>query len=561
VLIVVVVMSMVVVGIARYGTANLRYSHVAEQRSDQLAAADAAMSYAVNLIRIGRADCIFDNSAAVNLPALIEDFNGSTGAVTCSTESGGLDGTPVFAMALTGEGVPANDYLVKTQSGGNKAVNGPVFMERATPASFQLSNNNGIDIFDAPLVHSTNPCSSVTEATLPDDLRFIPDVFGPQCTTEDWFNYGDADNVFDEPPIGANSVSPDVFFSPITNVGGSMQVRDGAVAIGGTPLWPSLPITDGSTELVTVMGGYELVDGADGNTTASCRVFHPGRYVRPPVVDTNPNTDAYFMSGDYLFDFRDSNTTAPASLASLPLANDIATEAEFHVDNTTVIAGRLDTSITTSTLTNSSDCDAAKAADTGYGVTFYLGGQSHILVEAGGALEIMPRNQGTGSDPRYVAVHALCDRALTTWCVSSPSATAVAPSSLTAPTPTTGSTANSLNLLYTHAGQPASLVINGLIYAPKAELELENASQSAQARFKGGMVLARATLQASASAQNFEIGVTLQDIDFGFRLTATGTDQEGRSTKITATLDFTLGDPYDTAVDITSWRVCESNGC
>jgi hypothetical protein len=558
ILIVVVVMSMVVVGIASYGTANLRYSHVTEQRSDQLAAADAAMSYAVNLIRIGRADCIFDNSTTVNLPALIEDFNGSVGTVTCGTESGGLDGTPVFAIALTGEGVPANEYLVKTQSGGNKAINGPIFMERATPASFQLSNNNGIDIYDAPLVHSTNPCSSVTEATLPNDLHFIPDVFGPICTAQDWNTYGDNGNVFDEPPIGGNT-NLAAFFSPLTNVGGSMQVRDGTVAVGGAPTWPALPVTNGSTEIVTVQGGYDLIDGTDSDTTPSCRVFHPGRYLRPPVVKTNPNTDAYFMSGDYLFDFRDVDTTAPASLAALPAADEIADEAEFLVDNTTVIAGRLDTSITSATLTTNSDCDAAKAADAGYGTTFYLSGQSHILVEAGGAIEFMPRNQGTTADPRYVAIHALCSGESASWCTTSPSN--VPRSTLTAPSPSSGTNSDSYNVLFTHSGQPASLVVNGMIYAPQGELELENASQNAQARFKGGMVLARATLQASASAENFEIGVTLQEIDFGFRLTSTGTDREGRSTKVTAALDYTYGDPYATAVDVKSWRVCELNGC
>jgi hypothetical protein len=75
------------------------------------------------------------------------------------------------------------------------------------------------------------------------------------------------------------------------------------------------------------------------------------------------------------------------------------------------------------------------------------------------------------------------------------------------------------------------------------------------------MVLARATLQSAASAQNFEIGVTIQDIDFGFRLTATGTDQQGRSTRIAAVLDYTYGDPYSTAVKIKSWRVCENATC
>jgi hypothetical protein len=326
-----------------------------------------------------------------------------------------------------------------------------------------------------------------------------------------------------------------------------------------------MAVSGTNAAIVTVRGGYELYDGpTDGDTTPSCRVFYPGRYVRPPVVKVNPNMDAYFKTGDYLFDFRNVETTAPASLAALPLADERVDEAEFLVDNTTVIAGKLDTSITSPTLVNHSDCLDAQNADTGFGATFYMSGMGHILVEAGGALEIMPRNQGTATDPNYIAIHALCDRvAAAAWCTRSPVAStgSPAPSSLTAPSPSNGTDANSYNIVYTHAGQPASMVVNGMIYAPMAELELENASQSAQARFKGGLVLARATLQASASAQNFEIGVTLQDIDFGFRLTATGTDQEGRSTRIASVLDYTYGDPYATAVEVKSWRVCENASC
>jgi hypothetical protein len=553
-----IVLSLVVLGIARYGTANLAYSQVTERRSDQLAAADAAMSYAVNLIGIGRADCIFDNTVAVDLPALLEDFNGATGSVTCETVDGGLDGTPVFAMALTGEGVPSDQYLVKTQAGSTKQINGPVYMERATPASFQLSNNNGIDIIDAPLVHSTDPCSSVTESNLPTDLKFIPDVFGPICTAEAWDNYGLADNVFDEPPIAASFDPRRDTNADGTPDAGSMEVRDGTVPIGTPATWPTLPVTDGSTEMVIVQGGYTVVPDSGDAGSKACRVFYPGRYLRPPVVNTNPNTDSYFMSGDYVFDFRDVETAAPTSLAALPQANELVDEAEFLVDNTTVIAGRLDTSITSATLTNDGDCAAAKAADTGYGATFYMSGLSHILVEAGGAMEIMPRNQGSTDDPRYVAIHALCNGEPASWCTSSPSG--IGRSTLTAPSPTSGgSDANSHNIVYTHAGQPASMVVNGLIYAPKAELELENASSGAQARFKGGLVLARATLQAAASATNFEIGVTLQDIDFDFRLTATGTDEDGRATKVTSVLDYTYGDPIETAVLVRSWRVCESD--
>jgi hypothetical protein len=104
------------------------------------------------------------------------------------------------------------------------------------------------------------------------------------------------------------------------------------------------------------------------------------------------------------------------------------------------------------------------------------------------------------------------------------------------------------------------MVTNGLIYAPLAELELSNVTGSAEMRFRGGLVLARATLQASTSAENFEIGVALQDIDIGFRLVSTGTDVDGGTTQISSLVEYHFGEPYQTAADVQSWRVCE-NAC
>jgi hypothetical protein len=557
-LVVAVVLSLVVVAIVRYGTANLRYAQVTERRSDQLAAADAAMGYAVNLIKIGRADCIFNSAAAVPLPALNEDFNGATGSVTCDTITGGLNSAQIFAVAITGEGVAAGEYLISTQGGSNpKKLKGPLFMERATPVGdvFSLANNAGIEIEGAPLVHASagNPCTAVDEATLT-DIEFTPDIFGPVCTEQSWDQYGASGDVFDEPSIRGDftPVADDPATVPSPD-SGSMPVRDGSVAIGAATTWPApLPLTNGDTELVTVEGGYNVV--------GSCRVFHPGRYVRPPDFAT---TDAYFMSGDYVFDFRDPTDATPTSFQNLLAATD-ADDAGIVLKQTTVLAGALDPTgpIPAQTLTPHADCNAAIAADVAanrYGATFYMSGLAHIDIETQGGMEFSPRNVGTVADPEYVAIHALCDRALTTWCTNSPTndaAVMLDHSRLTAP-----ATAASPGVLYTQSGVNRQMVVNGLIYAPLAEMELDNVTGSAEMRFKGGMVVARATLQASTSAENFEIGVTLQDIEFEFRLTATGTDTTGQSTRITSVIDYEYLVPYTASTAIRSWRVCDIEGC
>lgn len=561
VLVVSVVLALVVIGIARYGTTNLRYSQVTEARSDQLAAADAAMSYAVNLIKIGAADCIF-NDQTIDLPQLVETFNGATGSVQCSQTGGGLDSAGLFAMVLTGEGVASNQYLVETSGGSVKEFGGPLFMQRVTPASFDLSNNNGLLLKHAPLLHyegTTPQCQTVSEDDLDDDVDFEPDaIFGPICTGDPWYDYGPGGQTFDEPPINAafDPAWQDTVAVPATS-GGSMVVYDGSQPATYTRLMPLTGDPGDVNKIVTIRGGYTDIPNAA--TGENCRVFEPGRYVRPPNV---LNSKVYFRSGDYLFDFRTTSGTPTnfAGWASASVAN-----SEFEFDKTTATAGKLDPDVGIAAAVPNPTCQPQIDADGDFGVTFYMSGRAHIALDTQAILEIMPRNQGTVTDPLYVGVHALCDRTSTpdsTWCRNSPNhaASVLAPRPSDRQAPSNASTNPAL--LWIKAGNVSEIVSNGLIYAPRAELEFRNVTNDAEVRMRGGAVIARATIDASASAENFEIGVGSQNVDLDLYLVATGTDVDGRATKIGSDVDLDYDEPdVNARLEVLSWRVCESATC
>lgn len=559
VLVVMVVLGAIVLAIASYGTANLRYAQTTERRSEQLAAADAAMSYAINLIKINRADCIFVSNATVALPPLADSFNGATGSVTCEPRYGGLDNAGLFAVALTGEGITdgnghASTYLVNTQGGSNaKIFKGPVFMESAHPfdAAFDLANGAGIQIEGSPLVHydHESPCEVVGKSTMV-DVTFVPNIFGPLCTTQHWYEYGENGETFDEPPIAR--LDSGGSFDPLsTSTPNGLTLRDGAADTLAAVRWPgTFPVS------ASAPGDFTDVQPAFTDV-GNCRVFSPGRYLTPP--DTVGIDSVYFRSGDYVFDFRNPADMTFTTLDEIDFAAD-HDDARMRVRQSHIVAGKLDPSIPgiTPTVALHADCGPVIAADPGYGATFFMSGLAHLEVETQGQIEIMPRDQAVGPDEvRYVAIHALCNTESSTWCVrgnppSAPAQYSGLASWLTAP-----SGPNNPGIVYTQSGVNREMVANGLIYAPLAELELSNVTGSAQMRFRGGMVLARATLQASTSAENFEIGVTLQDVDIGFRLVATGTDVDGGTTQISSLVEYHFGEPYQDAVTVQSWRVCE----
>ena len=484
ILVVVLVLSLTVIGITNYVAADLRYARVTMNRADRLAAADAAMNYAVDQLKLRNASCLLGGTSRP-LPGLSAPINGASTNVNCLRVGGGIGDIQAWAAVITGVGA-GNSYLLSSQSGNSKEkiLGGPVYMSRVTNASFAFGPD--VKIKDGPLYYTDPGCGTptatpVTAASLPTQLIFEPSlIYGPQCATQDW-TYK---------TVGADPVAPDLSVSA------------------------SLPLNPPST-----------LDG-------SCQVFSPGVYDTPDDLLPALGSNVYFKSGDYYF-----------------------LNVQMIIKGSTVTAGFPDPSIVAALEVANSPCSNAIATDPNrvfpnLGTTFYFGGSTSLTIGAAGSLEIMPRPHGT-SHENYVSIHALCSTtasATKDGCDQTGGPSGV-PSTLTA----TGAQA----IVYTQPGTNKQLVAHGLVYAPTGRLEFGNATNTAEQKIMGGLVVARLVLQSSASAQNFEIAVATSPIDVTVLLTATAT--KSGTTTIRAVVDYRpYEDNLDARLAISSWRVVDS---
>jgi hypothetical protein len=504
VLVMTVVISAVVIGLSNWAVTSLAFGQVAEDRSDRLSAADAGMRYAIDQLKLRNAGCILDTQEAV-LPGVQADFNDATAAVTCERITSGFEGIAAYAAVMTGAGIPPGQALLTSQSGSNeKVLGGPVYMSRVGTGAFDL--DPPVKVKDGPLLYhdtsGTTPCTSVKASTMPTNLVFEPElIFGPVCVSVPWTE------IFKSPEVPDLTVLPEM--------DGSLPSSDAS------------PLPDPSG-----LGSY--VDDANG-----CRVFAPGRYTTPPDIDGD---DAYFQSGDYLFDFAGSNDT-------------------FFIKAGTVTAGRVNP-FTTPTLVNeisNPKCAPAQGADPAqsspdpadqYGATFYFAGSSRINVATQGSLEIHARQQGVAD---YVSVQTLCEPN-GIWCN---------PSGGGGPFPTSkASTISGVgdNFLFTDSGNNKEFVAHALVYVPRAQVEFGNVSNTATQKMLGGLIVSRLVLQSSTSATNFEIQVPTSPITARIQLTSTAV--KNGTTSIQAVVEYR---PYEANIDerirVNSWRVCETDGC
>jgi hypothetical protein len=375
-------------------------------------------------------------------------------------------------------------------------------MSRIGSSDFDL--DPPIDIKDGPLLYpdSGNPCTSAKPSTLPEKLRFDPPlIYGPICVNKTW------DQLFDSPVV------PDLR---------GLIERDGTLDLALSPPLPATP--QGSFDDITYPG---------------CRVFEPGRYTTPPDLT---GYDAYFKTGDYLFDFAGADT-------ELVISQGVVTAGKPNPDTTPSMSNDIP----------NAPCDSAQTADPAlppqYGATFYFAGDSHINVAVQGSLEIHTRQQGTAD---YVSVQTLCNPN-GGWCNSSGGGTFSPAKASTLTAPKTGSNPN---FLFTDSGNNKEFVAHGLVYAPLTQVEFGNVSNTATQKMLGGLIVSRLVLQSSTSATNFEISVPTSPITAKIQLTSTGT--KNGSTSIRAVVEYR---PYDKSGDIderirvNSWRVCETSGC
>lgn len=242
------IITSVVMAVATYVTADLRYAMVVEERADRLAAADGGLRFGIEKLRNYQTLCTTRAGGSGGVTTVFPPvINGATTAVTCQRVGDMISDVQGWGVVVTGEGVPAGqDYFTTSGAGGSdnvKTFSGPVYIEDPT----RIGLNSDFQVKDGDLWYSQSNCD--TPAVIPEvdseQLIFDPDFFrGPMCTTLGW------DGLF-EPPTG------------------------------GTP--PAEALGD--------PGDPAYVD------TTSCRVFSPGKYTSLELDDFN-----YFRSGAYYFE-------------------------------------------------------------------------------------------------------------------------------------------------------------------------------------------------------------------------------------------------------------------
>jgi hypothetical protein len=234
-----------------------------------------------------------------------------------------------------------------------------------------------------------------------------------------------------------------------------------------------------------------------------CTVFSPGRYTVAPSFGTNN----YMKSGNYYFDnvkVDVTNAVVTAGWADWPNYNDSQFIANYPCADAT-----------------NADMGSGSAS----GATWYMGGGSKIEIGNKGSLEIMRRLQGDD----IVSIQAMCLPGVDTGCPASAASSNWSPSTL----------GFNDNLIVTQSGNNSDLAIHGLVWAPKAQMEFGNVTNSANGQLLGGAALARIVLQASASASAFVIRVPSSPVAFEVKVDATAT-KNGVSTTMRAIVQLDI---------------------
>jgi hypothetical protein len=238
------VLSMVIGAVATYVGTSLRYGRVVEERADRLAAADGGLRYAIErLENSAYAGCLSNLGNAgymLDFPAAINDAKIK---VTCTRGSNGAGDIKAWALIITGEGVPAAQWMLHSQSGAGvqKLLGGPIWVSDPTRTDLKAP----VTVEDGDIWYYRANCDTNAIASVDARLAFTPVFRGPICVPKPW------NEVFSAPPIGA------------------------------LPLRIDLPMTN---QAPTVSNG--------------CTVFRPGRYTAAPALGTN----TYFAAGNYYFE-------------------------------------------------------------------------------------------------------------------------------------------------------------------------------------------------------------------------------------------------------------------
>jgi hypothetical protein len=506
-LVVLVVISLIVLGLASFASVSSRRAVVTRDRVQAVNAADAGIRAAIEHIRTTGFFCA-DPGAGSGTPYRLADplLAGRPGGtpvsmevtVTCTLVSGTVAGVNGWAMVLTGETVPgsaATKDLLLTQGGAGrlKKIGGPVFMEHLNQGNFDTQAPLQID--QGNLVGPTPSCDPAVLPKLGGDVTVTP-----------------------TPPFGLLCLG---------------EVRP------GTPMtWtnlvrrPSLPDFATMAAVTDPPVGTRLV----GGVPTACKVYTPGRYTVPLTL---ANQASYFASGVYSFSNVDLDIDKGFVVGGTPI-NDAAETEVLSGTNPCNGARDSDQAVFGTVGVDPPVPISSRPGVTGFGVTWILEGTSTVFVGNQAGLELFRRC----ADQATCGSGGLDLFAVVTAGPTTDNAAGYTPSSVTA--------GSGSAVIAQKSGQPSDMVLHGGAWVPQGRIEFGNVTNTANAQLLGGLVAAQAVLQASASAANFVISVDGAPFETQYKLRSTATN--GRTT-VSAVAVVQVDNSANRRYAVNSWRI------
>lgn len=443
------VISLVLTSVVSLSTAGTRSVNITRQNLAKRYAADAALKYAIQQLRVKTELC--DTPAALAPPSDLLTSNGgpfSTNTatprveVTCTPVSGGKFYGPAGYTLITYDtctaataGCSNNDGVTLSGAAGQTLpVDGPVFVSSRPAGQGSITITNG----DALLYSTAASCPAQPS----------------QIVVTTPFTY----NCVNTKP------APSVTLPSTTFLAG-MQPRTGPIA--------------------------QL-------STASCAVFLPGKYIGQALnVAQYPN--AYFASGVYYFEDTDVIETTGSLFGGRPVSNDPAARL------TTGAPCSSDAAVTNAVppIANSG-VDPATT-----GVKLILGGSSRFLGDnPGGVIELNSRDGGDETNEGTQGVSVMTVQPGNTNGLKA--STLDYDTFGIGVANVSGNTVNGpTSCSRGGGGQTLSFGSYGLIYAPNACVKLR--ADSSEVQLRDGLVAGRLDISTSANISGFVLSVTATD--------------------------------------------------
>ena len=337
VLVLSVVLSLVIVGIATYAAGTLRLGQAVEESADRIAAAEGGLDWALDRYSRGLTTC---GSAVGSESVTFQgEVNGLKAEVSCTLVGASIPAASGYALVMTGEELPdSNPKALLTRTGANsesKELRGPIYMENPT-----FSIGAPLDLLNGWLLHNGSCDGSFVESnpSLPVDFTIVSPGRA-YCTDQTW------KGLFK--PNG-----------PIPNI-----------------------------DPLTITAAPDPESDPNG-----CVIWSPGKYSaanKPDFAsaDGGGPTYNYFISGDYYFD----------DLGELDLKGSYVLAGYPGVSGPNLVKIKpqdtFDNHPCREAWWYDGFKDPSKLQGDRQGATWYLGGSSSVYVNASAAIEISGRAQ------------------------------------------------------------------------------------------------------------------------------------------------------------------------